>query len=483
MKIKVILSIFLFFLYICFSCAEKGTEETVVEPEKPIEEDTIIPPSSVEDTEDWLYRKNKDTGKEEKFFGIGFWHIPGYTTKQTVDLDEGNINTFKKRTSSCNIILIDFRYVQSYMNEKIMMVDNFSWAVHNYLDKTTSFQGADKDYYRIQYLKANIDNPEFIRAIDNEVNRIVTNYSNFERGYRSIDEIAVGGVSRWYIPPAVGDLIYERIMRKESNPIVFVDLLAHGRGSTFFFEQNYLKTHSSMPYDPPYELLNVSEEALAQTKIPLLRFFQAYDGTPVFKFDSNGNYSYVNLEIDRLKSIWYENVKQIAAAYKNSGNVFSINAHGDFYKHPILTGITVDALKAGLGDKPVWLYFDGNGYAKPAAVTPKDYVNCIKCQIYTSIVHGATGVFFWNDTSKTPEVFDALLPILSELNENLDIIYLPTIEKEINGDLHFMIKKDSKEKKYIIATNTSKTNTLALNIRGVEKKTLYPMEVYISAMQ
>ena len=31
-----------------------------------------------------------------------------------------------------------------------------------------------------------------------------------------------------------------------------------------------------------------------------------------------------------------------------------------------------------------------------------EYVKELKCQMYTSITHGATGVFFWNDRTKTP---------------------------------------------------------------------------------
>ena len=74
-----------------------------------------------------------------------------------------------------------------------------------------------------------------------------------------------------------------------------------------------------MPEDPPYELL--SEEARANKTIPLLGF-EAYDGTPVYNFDRNGRYSYNNIDFESYKKMWFENVKQIAAAYKNSGNLF-----------------------------------------------------------------------------------------------------------------------------------------------------------------
>lgn len=477
MKTKILLNSILFFLCLNFSCTEKGVKEPPVpEPEKPEEP---VEPSPTADTEYWLYRKNKTNGKNEKFFGIGTWHLPGYSLSETLDTDEANKTIYGERSANFNVIYLDSRYIQPYMTEKIQMISNFSNVIHGYLDKISGLpKDADKDYYRSHYLKANVSNPEFVKIIEDNVDYLKNRYQNFDRIYAPIDEIAMGGVSRWFIPPAVGDMMYETIKKKESDPIVFVDLLGHGRGSTFFFEQNYLKEHSNMPGKPPYELL--SENARKQTTLPLLGFSQAHDGSSVYSFDSNGNYSYANLNIAILKNIWFENVKQIAEAYKNNGNVFSINAFRDFYANPILAGITVDALKAGLGDKPIWLYFDGNGYAKPTNVTPKNYINSVKCQIYTSIVHGATGVFFWNDWSKTPEVFDALLPVLKELNENMDIIYLPTIEKKIDNDLHIMIKQDKNKTKYIIATNTSKTTTLPLGIQGLQKTSLPPTEVYVA---
>lgn len=473
--------VILFVLFVNLSCSDKNLNEN--KPESLIDKkDTLINSSPTADTENWFYRKNKLTSKEEKFFGIGLWHVPGYTLTENNYTDVTHYDEFKERTASSNIVIIDSRYLKSYMNEKILMIGNFSATLHGYLDKITALpKSSDKDYYRTQYLKGNANNPELIEAFDNEVRRIVNKYPEFERAYFPIDEIALGGIGKWFIPPSIGDKMYESIKKREGNPIVLVDLLGHGRGSTFFFEQNYLKTHASMPVKPPYELL--SDEARAQTTYPLLGFSQAYNGTSVYRFDNNGNYSYVNMDINTLKSIWYENVKQIAAAYHNNGSVFSINAFRDFYAYPVLAGITMDALKAGLVDKPVWLYFDGNGYAKPANVTPDKYIENVKCQVYTSIVHGATGVFFWNDWSKTSIVFDKLLPVLKELNDNLFVIFLNTIERKIDNDLHVMIKRDKGGNKYIIATNTSKTNDLELNIKGVEKKKLSPLEVYVSKVQ
>ena len=127
-------------------------------------------------------------------------------------------------------------------------------------------------------------------------------------------------------------------------------------------------------------------------KLPLLGFYQAFDGSPVYHF-KGGNYSYVEYDFNELSRLWVENLRILANAYKENGDVFGINAFRDFYAHPVLAGITVDAMREGLGEgAPIWLYFDGNGYAKPGNVSPSAYLKNVKCQIYTAIVHGATGI-------------------------------------------------------------------------------------------
>lgn len=159
------------------------------------------------------------------------------------------------------------------------------------------------------------------------------------------------------------------------------------------------------------------------------------------------------------------------------------SAFRDYFAYPVLSGITVDALREGLcPNTPIWIYFDGNGYTKPANMAPEEYIQIVKCQIYTSLIHGATGILFWNDWSKTPEVFDVLLPMLGELNDNLPVITLETMDKKVDNNLHILIKEDKNGGKHIIATNTSKTDKIKIDIPGVDKEELEPLEVYISEM-
>lgn len=473
LKLPSIITAVMLSLSIILSCADK---EITGDNSNPVDE---TPKPVEKDTESWVYRKNSLTGKNEKFFGIVHYSIPGYNHHRDPDPDGTNEAIFKEKTTYVNTIIMDNKFVKPYMTGKILIINNYlRYRIQVYLESQNLPGGADKDYYGTQFLKENVNNVNLVQAIDMGVDYLKNTFSNFDMEYNTIDEIALGGLGHYFTPPSVGARIYDRIKLKENDPLVLVDLLGHGRGSAFFFEQNYLKEHTSMPKDPPYEVL--SEEARANKTIPLLGFFEAYDGTPVYNFDRNGRYSYNNIDFEAYKKMWYENVKQIAAAYKSSGNLFSLNAYNDFFRYPVLSGITVDAIKAGVGDMPVWIYFDGNGYSKPASMSPEEYANEVKCQIYTSIIHGATGVMFWSDLSKEPHAFDALTPLLKELNENVDIFKMNTAEIIIINDLHVMIKED-KGKRYIIATNTSKTGPVSLNVPVVNKKTLGALEVYIAA--
>ena len=451
------------------------------------------PELSLKENSDGWYLKETSSGDHEKFFAIGAWNVPGHEDEITEPNNEVREKFYKRQTSNVNIVLMHMQNWEDYMHEqnKILMSIKPSLFLMDYLGNMPSLsdKGAEKGYYQSQYLK-NIQNDEkllqeFDKALDKHVN---IDFKNVERAYLPIDEVGLGlAGSHWFIPPLVGDLIYEKLKKFDPNTIVFVDLAGHGKGSSFFFEQRYLKDHSSMPTDPPYEVLSESAQSYAKNAIsegkglPLIGFNEGYDGIPGYQFKDN-KYSYRSYTLEELKSFHYENIKLYAEAYKGNGNVFGLNAFRDFYAHPVLAGVTVDAIRAGLGDPtiPIWLFFDGNGYAKPKEMSAEEYVNEVKCQMFTSIIHGATGVFFWNTRTKEYDVWDALQPILVEIRDNLDLIKLETVEKINDDNLHIVIKKNDKDQKYIIASNTSKTDSIPLKIENVEKESLNPLEVYIS---
>lgn len=448
-------------------------------------------------TEGWHFRKNKND-ENEKFFAFGAWHVPGYTPTEDIHPDRSSDEEiFKTQARNLNIILTHHRSFERFMmdDDRIIMTVNPSEFLRSYLNNVPSLsnKGVESGYYKSQYLKKIVNDKEFLDSLDADIKKsMIERFPNAELAFLPIDEVALGLFnSHWFTPPVVGEKIYEKIKSYNPNAIVFVDLTGHGKGSSFFFEKRYLKDHPSMPTDPPYEAVksesarNHAKEAIKSGKVQaLLVFNEGYNGVPGYKFENNRG-SYNSFTLEELKSTHYENIKQYAEAYEGNGNVFGINAFRDFHAHPILAGITVDAIRDGLKNSktPIWLYFDGNGYAKPKEMEVDAYVKELKCQMYTSIIHGATGVFFWNDRSKTPEVWNALQPVLEEMKENLDLVKLKTQDRKVNGDLHILIKEDNKGNKFLLASNTSKTDSIPLNLDYVEKKSLSPLEVLISPIK
>lgn len=437
------------------------------------------------DKDGWILRKKPGSNKYEKFFAVCLWNIPGYSRTKSTDPDSVKNNTklFLEKTKYYNMKFGGSDQPKDFKNKLIPFISqpNFPAAFKRYLDRVPSINSDQvaSPYLRSQYIRKDINNPKLKDALDSMINLLCQKNSGNDYGWAPIDEIIQAGASgKWNWPACVGDIIYERIRNKQKDALVFTDLMGVGRGNSYLFEQLYLKTHSSLPDNPPVELL--SKEARECVKNPLLGFRMAYDGSPVYTF-KNGEYRYKEYDFETLKRLWFENVKICSEGFKNSGNVFGINAFRDFFAYPVLSGITVDAIKAGISPEiPVWLYFDGNGYAKESNVSTEDYVKNVKCQMYTSIIHGATGVLFWNDKSKTPDVFDAIAPVLKEMNDNVKIFYLKTIETKIDNDLHYMIKRKNNNHKFIIATNTSLTETLPISIKGNSKKSLKPLEVYVA---
>lgn len=427
----------------------------------------------------WVIQRDENQ-KESRFFAIGNWHVPGYTFTNKPEADREselkNEQNFRERTAPVNMVFVSPGQEKEYMAEKIHVMNPFSAVLHNYLDRIPGLPaGNEKDYYRSQYIKKAYRQPEFIQYLDSQMVKLLANRTNDKLIYSHIDEIALGGVSRWTVPPATGAIVTERLKRHDRDALVFVDLLGHARGSAYLFEKRYLQSHKALPHEPPYDLID--QEAL-KCKLPLLGFFQAYEGTPVYDF-KDGNYSYKNHSPEFLKTIWAENLRITAKDYRKCGDVFGINAFRDFFAYPELAGITVDALRDGLGNRvPLWIYFDGNGYARPASVTPEAYLKSVECQIYTAIVHGATGILFWNDWAKTPEVYEQLLPILAKLNQRLDVVKMNTCQTIVEGHTHLLIKGNRKGEKHVIATNTSKTDTLQIILPGGQTLSLAPLEVY-----
>lgn len=428
----------------------------------------------------WALRKAPGTKKYEKFFAIGFWAIPGYRMTRTPEKDtayDKNEKIFINRTGDFNLGIIQSGFAKPYMNRFIKAIGTaeFPHALLTYENKFLNDNRADLAYYKMQQLRKDVNSGRIKDILNNTVSDLINNTAG-DYIWAPIDEVANG--RGWNFPPEALSEIYKQIKVKQPGTLVYTDIAGTGKGNMYLFESSYLKKYKNMPYDPPYDLL--SKEAKEVKNYPLLGFNQAFDGRPLYEF-SRGAYSYKKYGKEELKRLWFENMKETASGYKSGGDVFGLNAFIDFNAYPVLAAVTVDGIKAGVGKNvPVWLYFDGNAYAKGNQDIEK-YVYKIKCQMYTSVIHGATGIMLWNDVTKDQKYYDPMLRLIKEIKSNQDIFKSKTVLTRSSGDLHFMIKKNG-NKRYILATNTNTTGNVLLNYKNMQKM-LGPLETVITEIK
>ena len=196
-------------------------------------------------TEGW-YLKPNEKGDDVRFFAIGGWSVPGYTPNKKDIAHRADADIFKTQGRNLNILITNYEYLKDYMSEdgRIMMTFQPFQTVLRYANKMSNARkkGLESGYYISQFLKESVDRPDFIQTIDEDIKLSINKrFANVELAFSPIDEVALGLYNNhWFVPPAIGDKIYERIKTINPNAMVYIDLTGHGRGSSFFFEKRYL---------------------------------------------------------------------------------------------------------------------------------------------------------------------------------------------------------------------------------------------------
>ena len=432
----------------------------------------------------WVLRKAPGEKHYEKFFAVGLWNIPGYTKsamEEDAALYRRNASPYLSQSSNYNAVYLS-PGSDPVAGKRIEVTGSIAFheALKAYQTTIPGISnGKDRDYQARQYMKNHAGSRDFTDMLDKAIDNVIRSSQAGDHIWAPIDEITGGGAgSGWGWSPEVGEKIRERIHKREPHTLIYTDLVGISRGNTFLFEQLYLKNHKAMPHDVPYEALGQGAKILPER--PLLGFVQAYDGSPVYV---NGTADYTDYDLPTLRRFFYENLKISARHFRKCSDVFGINSFIDCNTYPVLAGIAVDGIKAGAGkDTPVWIFFDGNGYAQPSHQNAAAFVQNLKCQIYTSIIHGATGIMFWNDRSLSPDVFNALEPVIEEVQQYAGHLFkAPTIACSYEGDIHYIIKETSDGSRTIIAANTHPQTPATLSYGSLHHQ-MKPYEVFIQKL-
>lgn len=384
------------------------------------------------DNNGWVLKKQYIDSKYEKFFAIGLWGLPiNKLTDNRRSINSSNIESddsyLVSKTKNFNIIVSHSGYLKDFFSNKICMIGSseFPWYFKQFLIRNNKgenlFQNMDYLEYHATYSK----------VLDKDINRVVNDMLNVYHDSKKWDYIWAPIDEVWKWPSNLTNKIYKTIKSKDINSLVYVNLLGNGR----------IKPYS------------ITDNSTIETNIK-----------DFFKFQKE----------------WYNNVYQTALIYKESGDVFGINSYNDFYLFPSLVGTTVDAIKSATANAPVWLYFDFTGYAKSKSTSFNDYLINIRCQVYSSLIHGATGVLFWNDGNNVNEFNEALV-LIEEIVQVEKIMKMNTFKKKLTGDIRYIIKNDNSGNQFLIATNVNKKEKGLLLINN-KKIFLNPLQVYIGKL-
>lgn len=434
----------------------------------------------------WAWSKSPNDKAYKKFFAIGLWGLPGYSFNRLTEKEEQkqypeNPTRFGMMTKYFNLFFLQSGYGKEYMQSPCKMIGTkeFQWFLENELYNE---KRVNSSYQMMRKIEQDVKTKKFSQLLDGAINTALGEIQKINSDYiwNSFDE-AASGTGNWCWPVKISDFIYTGIKKKNPDKLVYLDLFGSdsGIGNSYLFEKFYRKKKGTLPVNPPFD--NMIQAGDDRT---LENLHYNYKGISAFRVKQGQRTSIFNINSSSFENDWYENVKSTAEGYKNSGDIFGMNSYSKTFMNPSLAGITVDAIKAGTGkNPPVWLFFDSNGYDKPEDISTKDYVKNLKCQIYISIVHGATGVLFWSDLTKNSDVFDSLLSVIAELKQNEPILCYETIVQKKAADIHYMIKKSPSGDKYMIAVNTNKLETQYLINSYSNKTTFKPLEVFVSKIQ
>ncbi len=428
----------------------------------------------------WIYKNN------EKYFAIGLWNIPGYEYIADDDIKMQNIALFKDASKYFNII-----YIQSGRQQNFMKTNNiFTGGSHFKWSFLKGFKGdikykTDKngnqliDYEEMYFIRHNLEKYYKWYIKTNIVEEIRNRFNGYDYIWFLADEPNTGGKG-WFWHPRIMKEVNNAVHSINKSAITYIDLFGNIRGDRLAYEKNYIRKFGSMPASLPVGF--DSETFMQGDPKKMDTYNYSYDGLSIYKY-AHVKERWERRPIEVFRDKFFYNVQSAASAYDSCADVLGVNAYKDFYEYPEVAGETVQAIKAGCGDdKPVWLFFDAQAYvAQDRKLKNEEYFKNVKCQVYSSIVNGASGVLFWTNSQQSPdkEYWEMIKGLATELRDNSDIFKAKVLEKGYKEFIHYAIYELPNSCKNLILVNTSKTETQKFTISEFADFTLEPLAVKI----
>ncbi len=167
----------------------------------------------------------------------------------------------------------------------------------------------------------------------------------------------------------------------------------------------------------------------------------------------------------------YENnVKRTASAYSPATDIIGINSYAATNRRPVLLGDAVTWLQESTGGKPVWPWVSGEPFRYTST---HDMMQRIRPQAYAAIIHGASGLFFYNDQgaiakSDSAMMFlDRMFDLVKEMQLFRSVFQdFTATEKEYGAKLHYRLfkgkVKNNSSRFYVVMNPDARSQTVRI---------------------
>jgi hypothetical protein len=291
------------------------------------------------------------------------------------------------------------------------------------------------------------------------------------------------GRAGWFWPPELLHAYNDIVRETAPGQLTYIDFGGSLKGNRLYYEQRFgpgLRTGTEPVWGA------CSPENMST-------YDYTHDGEPVYEYRRGrfGRGSWVERPDSLFARCFFQNVSRTAEAYRNASDICGVNAYGEFRDYPELAGEIVDAIRAGCGpSKPVWPFFDASAVAQSRNMDDESYVALVRCQIYTAIIHGATGVLFYA-ADLPADAARNFWPLIRDLADTLadqrGIFESAEVARgwdtryhEPGYDhLHWTVRADSRGNRWLIAANTSRTATRTLAVEGFPAVDIEPLGVAV----
>ncbi len=143
------------------------------------------------------------------------------------------------------------------------------------------------------------------------------------------------------------------------------------------------------------------------------------------------------------------NVRRTTAAYAAATDIIGLNSYDATNRRPVLLGEAVTWMQESSGQKPIWPWVSGEPF-RYASV--HDMYQRIRPQVFAAIIHGASGIFFYNDQGAIARCdsstlfLDRMFDLVKEVNLFKSVIedFSATESKYTSGQHYRLFKQKTK---------------------------------------